>query len=55
MDMQLQDKLLEYKRGMGLLPGSTGAKTPEALPAQGESSASDQTRAVLEQYKSGSE
>ncbi len=55
MDMQLQDKLLEYKRDMGLLPSSTGTKTPEALPAQGETGASDQTRAVLEQYKSGTE
>ncbi|MBV9211248.1 MAG: PspA/IM30 family protein [Acidobacteria bacterium] len=55
MDMQLQDKLLEYKRDMGLLPSSTGAKTPEALPAEGESGASEQTRRMLEQYKSGSE
>src|SRR5919206_4541127 len=38
MDMQLQDKLLEYKREMGLLPSSTGGRSPEALPAaQGES------------------
>ncbi|MBV9958841.1 MAG: hypothetical protein JO360_10485, partial [Acidobacteria bacterium] len=44
-----------YKREMGLLPSSTGAKTPEALPAQGESSANDATRAILEQYKSGGE
>ncbi len=37
MDMQLQDKLLEYKRQMGLLPaGSSDA--PQALPAQGETS-----------------
>ena len=55
MDMQLQDKLLEYKRDMGLLPGSTGDKQPEALPAQGESGANNQTGAVLEQYKSGGE
>ena len=35
MDMQLQDKLLQYKKEMGLLPGdATGA--PQALPAQGE-------------------
>jgi hypothetical protein len=44
----LQDKLLEYKREMGLLPASTGGgvhgaiparasgSQPEALPAQGE-------------------
>jgi len=36
MDMQLQDRLLEYKREMGLLPSGTGAPQPEALPAQGE-------------------
>ena len=39
MDMQLQDKLLEYKREMGLLPSATGVKTPEALPAKGETGA----------------
>ncbi|HVG33030.1 MAG TPA: PspA/IM30 family protein [Pyrinomonadaceae bacterium] len=38
MDMQLTDKLLEYKREMGLLPSATGAKTPDALPAKGETS-----------------
>jgi phage shock protein A len=36
MDMQLQDRLLEYKREMGLLPSGTGAPRTEALPAQGE-------------------
>jgi phage shock protein A len=55
MDMQLQDKLLEYKRDMGLLPGATGATQPEALPAQGETGANNQTGAILEQYKSGGE
>lgn len=35
MDMQLQDRLLDYKREMGLLP-SSGASQPGALPAQGE-------------------
>src|SRR5918995_363504 len=35
LDMQLQDKLLEYKQGMGLLPSST-TKQQGALPAQGE-------------------
>jgi phage shock protein A len=35
MDMQLQDRLLEYKREMGLLPSGSAA-SPEALPAQGE-------------------
>ena len=36
MDMQLQDKLLQYKREMGLLPAATGESSPQALPAQGE-------------------
>ena len=36
MDMQLQDKLLQYKQEMGLLPGGTAAGAPQALPAQGE-------------------
>ena len=34
LDMQLQDKLLEYKQSMGLLPGSS-ASTPGQLPAAG--------------------
>src|SRR5205809_6424170 len=37
MDMQLQDKLLAYKREMGLLPAATSESSPQALPAQGES------------------
>ena len=37
MDMQLQDKLAAYKREMGLLSeGSSASATPQALPAQGE-------------------
>ena len=36
MDMQLQDKLLAYKRDMGLLGAGTDAPTPQALPAEGE-------------------
>jgi phage shock protein A len=36
MDMQLQDKLLQYKREMGLLPAGSTESTPQALPAQGE-------------------
>ena len=32
MDMQLQDKLLDYKRQMGLLPSTTSSE-PQALPA----------------------
>ena len=47
MDMQLQDKLLAYKREMGLLPGATTAAAPQALPAEGESSATEQPSAVL--------
>jgi phage shock protein A len=35
LDMQLADKLLEYKRDMGLL-GTARAPTPQALPAEGE-------------------
>ncbi|HEY0077834.1 MAG TPA: PspA/IM30 family protein [Pyrinomonadaceae bacterium] len=35
MNMQLQDKLLDYKRQMGLLPESTTRQTP-ALPAADE-------------------
>jgi len=34
--MQLADKLLEYKRDMGLLGAGTSA--PQALPAEGETS-----------------
>jgi len=32
----LQDKLLQYKREMGLLPAGSGESSPQALPAQGE-------------------
>src|SRR3954468_20310498 len=38
LDMQLQDKLLAYKRDMGLLASGSSAPTPQALPAEGESS-----------------
>jgi len=38
MDMQLQDKLLAYKRDMGLLGAGSEAPTPQALPAEGETS-----------------
>jgi len=38
MDMQLQDKLLDYKRQMGLLPAGSADSVPQALPAQGETS-----------------
>src|SRR5881409_2143644 len=36
MDMQLQGKLLQYKREMGLLPAATSESSPQSLPAQGE-------------------
>jgi phage shock protein A len=36
MDMQLQDKLLTYKREMGLLGTGTATGTAQALPAEGE-------------------
>jgi phage shock protein A len=36
LDMQLQDKLLAYKRDMGLLGTGSSASTPQALPAEGE-------------------
>src|SRR6187455_1873932 len=40
MDMQLQDKLLSYKRDMGLLPAApSGAQ--QALPGEGETTAND--------------
>jgi phage shock protein A len=46
MDMQLQDKLLSYKREMGLLPSATGSAR-QALPAEGESGASEASGAAL--------
>ena len=36
LDMQLADKLLAYKRDMGLLGAGSSAPTPQALPAEGE-------------------
>ena len=36
LDMQLADRLLEYKRDMGLLGAAGGSATPQALPAEGE-------------------
>jgi phage shock protein A len=38
LDMQLQDKLLAYKRDMGLLGPASGTATPKALP-EGETAA----------------
>ena len=43
MDMQLQDKLLAYKQEMGLLP----AGSQQALPAEGESSATEPSEKVV--------
>ena len=40
LDMQLADKLLEYKRDMGLLGPATGGSNPQALPAEGETTGS---------------
>jgi phage shock protein A len=40
MDMQLADKLLAYKRDMGLLGPATGTASPQALPAEGETTSS---------------
>src|SRR6186997_1999662 len=36
LDMQLQDKLLSYKRDMGLLGTGSNVPAPQALPAEGE-------------------
>jgi phage shock protein A len=46
LDMQLTDKLLAYKREMGLLPSPAGS-APQALPAEGESGAAEQSSASL--------
>ena len=40
LDMQLQDKLLAYKRDMGLLTTGTAPGSPQALPAEGETTGS---------------
>jgi hypothetical protein len=45
MDMQLQDKLLAYKQEMGLLPAA--GQSQQALPAQGETSGSEQGEKVV--------
>jgi phage shock protein A len=42
LDMQLQDKLLAYKRDMGLLGAGTSAAPPQALPAEGETTSGSQ-------------
>src|ERR671918_227635 len=42
LDMQLQDKLLAYKRDMGLLGAGAGSSAPQALPAEGETTSGGQ-------------
>src|SRR6266478_4594373 len=42
LNMQLQDKLAAYKQEMGLLPASTSGGAPQALPARGETGATEQ-------------
>jgi phage shock protein A len=44
LDMQLQDKLLAYKRDMGLL-GAGSPSSPQALPAEGETTGGSQNGA----------
>src|ERR687891_518431 len=44
LDMQLQDKLLQYKRDMGLL-GAGNPSAPQALPAEGETTGGNQNGA----------
>src|SRR6476659_9284702 len=44
LDMQLQDKLLAYKRDMGLL-GAGNPSAPQALPAEGETTGGSQNGA----------
>ena len=42
LDMQLADKLLAYKRDMGLLGAGAGNSGPQALPAEGETTSGGQ-------------
>src|ERR671938_1861321 len=42
LDMQLADKLLAYKRDMGLLGPAAGVASPQALPAEGETTSGGQ-------------
>src|SRR3989454_931398 len=46
MDMQLQDKLLAYKRDMGLLTEGTGVGAPQALPAASETGITEQASTI---------
>jgi phage shock protein A len=55
MEMQLQDKLLEYKQQMGLLPsGGTSGVAGELTAGESASTEDDKTNAILEQYKAES-
>ena len=48
IDMQSQDKLLEYKRAMGLLPSSTSGATPQgALPSADDYDVNNYNQQVL--------
>src|ERR671918_215937 len=51
MDMQLQDKLLAYKREMGLLPAATGSVGQQALPGEGETHVASPAR-IMERENS---
>jgi phage shock protein A len=52
MDMQLKDRLLEYKQQMGLLPSSTSGIAGELSAGEDKSSDDDEkTNAILEKYK----
>ena len=46
LDMQLTDKLLAYKKEMGLLPSASSAE-PQALPAEGETGTADRSNATV--------
>src|SRR5882672_6237722 len=47
LNMQLQDKLLTYKREMGLLSAGTGGAGQQALPAEGETSTRSNSQAII--------
>lgn len=51
MEMQLQDKLLEYKQQMGLLPSNTSGVAGELTSGSEASPKDEKNRALLEQYK----
>ncbi len=51
MEMQLNDRLLEYKQQMGLLPSNTSGIAGELSAGSGASTTDDKNRALLDQYK----